>query len=740
MQPSRALLSLIAVAAAAAPAGAGAGAGASAVSPTPSVVAPATLAPSLTARLAGAHGSLPVLVTLRDQVRAGSHAGEPGDLIRSLRRTARASQPALLARMARPARRLWLTNALALRASPAEIRRLAADPAVARIEYDAPVRVLGPTPAAAPEAPPGLFGRGDWGLAAIGAPAVWRDYGLDGAGVRVGSIDSGVDAGHPDLAGKVVAWRDFAAGRPEPYDDNGHGTHTIGTMVGGAAGGAPIGVAPGAKVVVAKALDRHGDATLSTLMAACEWIADPDGDPSTADAPSVVNASWGAPSAAGELLRPIIARWRQLGIVPVFAAGNTGRSVNAPASYPESLAVGALGPRGRVARFSSREPAGAAQAGPVVGFSQAPGTGKPDLAAPGVEVVSSVPGGAWASLSGTSMAAPHVAGTIALLRQADPGLGPAAVEAILRRTARDLGPAGVDGRGGAGALDARAAAAAVLGAREARPELSLIATPPALTHRAALTFALESGGAPVGVWLDGARVAGLGNGPFVRVPVATPGRHTVTIAALDRAGAVLDARRHSFPVTIDRQRPRLELDLRRGGLLQIGYRARAADAVAGLARGSLRVRVSESPNLRGAPAGGHTFTRPGPYWVEAEVADRAGNVRRVRQALSWPAGPVARRVAWNDAFVNLRVPFLMARRHRHFDGHYLPSSRLARLLAANCESRVFVAMPTPSSRPPAGAVGVWSDGRTRVLLSTERAGRRYVMEDRDGRVTTGVRR
>ena len=120
--------------------------------------------------------------------------------------------------------------------------------------------------------------------------------------------------------------------------------------------------------------------------------------------------------------------------------------------------------------------------------------------------------------------------------------------------------------------------------------------------------------------------------------------------------------------------------------------------------------------------------------------DRAGNVRRVRRALSWPAGPVARRVARNDAFVSLRVPFLMARRHRHFDGHYRTSSRLARLLRANCASTVFVAMPAPISRPPRGAVGVWSDGRTRVLLSTERAGRRYVTEDRDGRVTTGLRR
>ena len=739
MSPSRALVLLAAAVAVAASGGVAAGKQTASPAPKerPSAGAHARIAPSLAARL-GADGPLPVLITLRAQVPGGAHAGRPGELIRSLRHTAQRSQPALLARMGQPARRLWLTNRLALRATPAEIRRLARDPAVARIEHDGPLQVLGPRTAAAPETPPGLFGRGDWGLAAVGAPAVWRDYGLDGAGVRVGSIDSGVDADHPDLAGKVVAWRDFAAGRPAPYDDNGHGTHTIGTMVGGAAGGAPIGVAPGAKVVVAKALDRNGDATLSTLMAAAEWIADPDGDPDTADFPTVVNASWGAPSAAADALRPIIARWRELGIVPVFAAGNTGRSVAAPAIYSEALAVGALGPRGRVARFSSREPAVAAQAATVLGSRLGLGTGKPDLAGPGVEIVSSVPGGAWASLSGTSMAAPHVAGAIALLRQADPALGPSAVETILRRTARGLGPAGADGRGGAGALDARAAVAAVLGARAPRPELSLVATPPSLTRREVLTFALESGGGRLGVWLDGTRLAGIGNGPFVRVPVGTPGRHTVTIAALDRRGAVLDARRHFFPVTIDRERPRLQLVVRRRGLLRIGYRARAGDAVAGLARGSLRVRLSESPGAAGGPAGAHTFTGRGPYWVEAEVADRAGNVRRVRRALSWPAGPTARRLAWNDAFVSLRVPFLMARRHRQFDGHYRPSARLARLLTANCEPTVFVALATPDSRPPAGAVGVWSDGRTRVLLSTEKAGRRYFTKDRDGRVSRGV--
>jgi subtilisin family serine protease len=727
MSPPRALVSLIAVAAVTAPAGVGAVAGTPTAPPTPSGGAPATLAPSLGARLARAPGPLPVLVTLREQVHTGRDAGGAGNLIRSLRSMAARSQPALLARLPRPARRMWLVNAVALRARPAEIRRLARDPAVARVEYDRRVRLFAPTGVADADPPPGLFERGGWGSAAIGAPAVWRDYGIDGRGVRVGSIDSGVDADHPDLAGKIAAWRDFVNGRQAPYDDHGHGTHTIGTMVGGAAGGAPVGVAPGARVVVAKALDGDGAATLSTLLAAGQWITDPDGNPLTHDAPSVVNASWGAPAGpGGQALRRLIARWRELGIVPVFSAGNTGPggSVAAPAVFPETLAVGALGPRGRVAAFSSRGAAGEP-------------TLKPDLAAPGHQIVSSVPGGGWGNSSGTSMAAPHVAGAIALLRQADPTLSVEAIETTLRESAHDVAQAGPDRRSGAGALDARAAVAAVLGARAARPEVSLVALPPAVTNRAVLTFAVGGADAPLGVWLDGLRVPHRRSGALVRVPVRAPGRHTVAIAALDpRSGAPGRARR--FWVTIDRQAPRLRLVVARTGLLDIHYRARADDGVAGVAEQSLRSLLSDAGDSRGGPAGRHTFTGPGPYWIEAQVADRAGNVRRVRRALSWPPAPLARRLARNEALRALQGPFGIARLQRRANGRYGTASRLARLLAANWEFASFVAIPAPSAPLPRGAVGVWSDGSGRVVLSTERAGRRYAMEDRDGRVSRGV--
>jgi subtilisin family serine protease len=628
-------------------------------------------------------------------------------------------------------------NAVALRIGPTEIRRLASDPAVARVEYDRRVRLFAPI-GQADDMPVGLFGRGDWGLAATGAPAVWRDYGLDGDGVRVGSIDTGVDADHPDLAGKIAAWRDFVNGRPEPYDDQGHGTHTIGTMVGGAAGGAPIGMAPGARVVVAKALDGDGAATLSTLLAAAQWITDPDGSPLTRDAPAVVNSSWGAPAGSGgDALRMIIRRWRELGIVPVFAAGNTGPegSVAAPAADPGSFAVGALGPRGRVATFSSRGPA--AREGTSVAPGRGPSPLKPDLAAPGRDVVSSLPGGTWASLNGTSMAAPHVAGAVALLRQADRGMSVDAVEEILRETARDVSADGPDRRSGAGALDARAAVAALLGARPRRPEVSLTAVPPALTNRTILTFAVESGGGSMGVWLDGARVPDVGAGPLVRVPVRAAGRHTVLFARLGRRGAALGTPRR-FTVTIDREPPDLRLVVRRTALLEIDYRARAADEHAGVSDRSLRSRLSDAGARRAGPAGRHTFKGPGPYWVEARVADRAGNVRRLRRAVSWPPALVARRLAWNEAFSTLRVAFFVARLQRKVDGRYKRAPGLVRLLAANWRFTPFTTLSARAARPPRGVIGVWSDGCRRLSLSIELAGRRYVMEDRDGRVSRGV--
>src|SRR2546430_2380572 len=121
-----------------------------------------------------------------------------------------------------------------------------------------------------------------------------------------------------ELAGKVVAWHDFIGAGAQPYDDNGHGTHVAGTIAGSAALGSPIGVAPDAQLVVAKALDAEGVAPGSALLAAAQWITDPDGNPATADFPSIVNNSWYSADANNTWFRPMVQAWVAMGIVPVF--------------------------------------------------------------------------------------------------------------------------------------------------------------------------------------------------------------------------------------------------------------------------------------------------------------------------------------------------------------------------------------------------------------------------------------
>jgi subtilisin family serine protease len=701
---------------------------------------PGHLSAPLAARLAESDGSLPVIVTLRADVPSGAYAGQPERLLRALRHRARRRLPPLMTLPGRRVRRLWLVNAVALRATRAEIADLSRDAAVARIDYDAPIRLSGPGAEAGPTRPPPLFGRGDWGLAAIRAPDVWRDYGLDGSGVRVGVIDTGVDPAAPDLRGKVVAWRDFVNERPAPYDDEGHGTHVLGTMIGGSAGGAPIGVAPGARAVVAKALDQDGGAELSTLLAAAQWMTDPDGDPATPDYPTVINASWGAPEGPqSDALRPLIQRWRELGIVPVFAAGNSGPggSIGLPAGYPEALAVGATGPGGRVTHFSSRGGAlGAKQAGSPGEYGGSPAL-KPDLAAPGLEVLSAAAGGGYVSHAGTSMAAPHVAGAVALMRQADPHLSVEALEAILKRTARDVEPSGPDRGSGAGLLDTYAAVAALLGPTTPQPGLVVIAAPPAITKERSLTYAVASGGAPLAAWLDQERTPGVQAGPLLRVPVPGSGRHTIALAALGPDGAPLGPAQR-FAVTVDRTPPALRLSIRSRGLLQIDYRARATDAVAGMSLKGLRSRTSDGGAARGPAAGQHAFSGPGPYWIELEARDRAGNVRRVRRAVAWPPGPVARRLAWTEAFERLGLPFLNAHLRRSVEGRYDSSRFLVDFLAANESYQRFATLRSLREWPGSGVVGVYSDGRRRLRLATRIGGRCYFIEDLDGRIGRGV--
>jgi subtilisin family serine protease len=184
-----------------------------------------------------------------------------------------------------------------------------------------------------------------------------------------------------------------------------------------------------------------------------QWIADPDGDPSTKDAPRLVSNSWGggAPSPGDDPSKDVLCTavdaWVKVGMLPVFANGNSGpskSSVGVPGACPSALGIGATDKNDDITSFSSRGPA-VWKTGTIV---------KPNASAPGKDVISSVPGGKYRALSGTSMATPHAAGLATLLFQADPNLTAEQVASIMMKSAKDLGPSGMDNDSGAGRIDA----------------------------------------------------------------------------------------------------------------------------------------------------------------------------------------------------------------------------------------------------------------------------------------------
>jgi bacillopeptidase F len=285
----------------------------------------------------------------------------------------------------------------------------------------------------------------EWGVERVGAPQVW-DMGIDGAGIVVASIDTGVQWEHPALMEKYrgynpanpnqpdhqLNWFDAVGGKETPYDDLKHGSHTVGTMVGSEPDGSnQIGVAPGAKWIAVKAFSERGGNDVD-LLEAGEWILAPkdaEGNPHPELAPDVVNNSWGGGPGLNEWYRPMVQNWRAANIFPVFAAGNDGFMgdgwINSPANYPESFAVAATDHDNALAWFSSRGP------GP---YEET----KPDVSAPGFNIRSSIPTNDYELMSGTSMATPHITGVIALLKQANASLTIDQIEELLTSTAIPL--------------------------------------------------------------------------------------------------------------------------------------------------------------------------------------------------------------------------------------------------------------------------------------------------------------
>lgn len=401
------------------------------------------------------------------------------EVYRRLVATAERSQAGLrrdLARFHLDYRPYYLVNAVEVVGGPAVRQWLSRRGEVDRVLLGQRLRPLPAPPgtvtgtAAAPDAPP-------WNITMIGADRVRAELGVTGSGIVVGSSDSGADGTHPALAGGYRggsdSWHDPWNGTRSPADNNGHGTHTLATAVGGR----NVGVAPGAQWVACVNLDRNLGNPALYLECLQFMLAPypPDGDPfrdgRPERAPHVLTNSWGCPRLEGcddGALRPATAALAAAGIFFVAAAGNSGPGCGSvadpPAPYPDVLSVGAVDRARQVTDFSSRGPAPGGQA-------------KPDLVAPGADVLSAMPGGGYATFDGTSMAAPHLAGVVALMWSANPALigDLERTRAILRDTAAavpaPIGTAELDAQcasganaSGAGLVDAYAAVRAARGA------------------------------------------------------------------------------------------------------------------------------------------------------------------------------------------------------------------------------------------------------------------------------------
>ncbi|MEO3772414.1 S8 family serine peptidase [Micromonospora sp. B9E7] len=371
----------------------------------------------------------------------------------------------------------YLVNAVEVDGGPVVRAWLARRPEVARVLISQRLRPL-PAPAGQSRGTAPKPTGPEWNIRQIGADRVWSQLGVTGAGIVVGSSDSGVDGTHPALRpgfrGGDDSWYDPWDGTRSPTDQGGHGTHTVGSAVGRDG----IGVAPDAQWVGCVNLDRnlgspgHYLDCLQFMLAPFPTGGDPFTDGRPERAPQVLTNSWGCPPIEGcdrGVLRPATAALDAAGIFVVAAAGNTGpwcASIDdPPAPFPDVLTVGAVDSQRRVAEFSSR--------GPVPGSP-----GKPDVLAPGVGVVSAMPGGTYAALDGTSMATPQVAGVVALMWSANPALvgDVTRTRQILRDTAtaatptyRSSNPSDACGAPsnitGAGQVDAYAAVGAAAGVR-----------------------------------------------------------------------------------------------------------------------------------------------------------------------------------------------------------------------------------------------------------------------------------
>ncbi|MEM9776285.1 MAG: S8 family serine peptidase [Chloroflexota bacterium] len=364
------------------------------------------------------------IITLKDQVEFDySRLPEDADtrraeIVRSLKQRATESQRVVIDDLDDLSQRsqiqsyqsFWIFNGMAAEGTADAIRTLSKHPHIESIKLDKQIEPIRPVEDLSLFA--GEATTQTWGTNYIKAPQVWHGLGITGTGVTVAIMDSGVDFTHPLLS------QNYRGRNPDgsfqhkgnwfhpahvtetiPVDYIGHGTHVAGTAVGSNG----IGVAPGAEWIAVALADNSGAWFDSYIHSAFEWLLAPNGDPSLA--PDIVNGSWGGYGGIETFVNDM-ELLKQSGIIPVFSAGNSGpftQTLGAPASYTNTVSVASISPNGKTSWYSSRGP------------SLLHDNVSPIIGAPGGFVYSAMPGNSFATLSGTSMAAPHVSGSLALL-------------------------------------------------------------------------------------------------------------------------------------------------------------------------------------------------------------------------------------------------------------------------------------------------------------------------------------
>jgi subtilisin family serine protease len=374
----------------------------------------------------------------------------------------------------------WIVNAILIKSGAATLEAVAARSEVARVVPDWSARV---------ETPGGTANIStiEWNIQRIRAPEVWSQYNDRGQGITVATIDTGAQWNHPALIKQYRGlscpfmclsvnhnynWYDpshiCAPDGKTPCDNVSHGTHVMGIVVGDDRGSNQIGVAPRAYWIAAKGCEENSCSSSALLMSG-QWMLAPrdlnDQNARPDLRPDVINNSWGTGNGSDTFYQATVQAWVASGIFPVFSVGAGGPgcgTVGAPASYPESYGVGAFDMSNSIASFSARGPS------PLGGII------KPNAAAPGVSIRSSVPPNSYSVFSGTSMATAHVTGTVALIWAGAPAFrrNISGTRSIIDQTAIDVsdlscgGTPGNNNVWGEGRLDAFAAVTKAKGMSE----------------------------------------------------------------------------------------------------------------------------------------------------------------------------------------------------------------------------------------------------------------------------------